>query len=363
MEIYIIVFVLEMFLGVVFLGTTPRKAGKTRKVLYLIITTLILGTLGGLRSSLVGYDTESYYIAFTKTSDTLGGILDNDQHIETGFAALCTLVKVLGGNFTHLLLLCSFFIVGSFCVFIYRHSSNVLLSIFILLCFPYYYSSFDIIRHFVATSFLLLGFQYILKGNFRKYLLFVLMGAVFHNSALIYLILYPLLRAKWSKTLGFLLLGAAIILMLYSKLFANFVVEETGRFGTIAEEWVGGYSGGILTCVMYFAVFVIVLLAKNNKIPFSKNDNVWVICAFLLFICSIIFIEARIAIRYIMVFSGLLAVAVPNMLEVTTVRKRSFNTLLLTSFIIVGLAYHAFMLLTSWQNVVPYIPVMLNPYL
>lgn len=363
MEIYIIVFVLEMFLGVVFLGTTPRKASNKRKVLYLIVTTLILGTLGGLRSSLVGYDTESYFIAFTKTSDTLGGILDNDQHIETGFAALCTLVKVLGGNFTHFLLLCSFFIVGSFCIFIYRHSSNVLLSIFILLCFPYYYSSFDIIRHFVATSFLLLGFQYILKGKFGKYLLFVLSGAVFHNSALIYLILYPLLRAKWSKKLSILLLGVAIILMVYSKLFANFVVAETGRFGTIAEEWVGGYSGGILTCVMYFAVFVIVLLAKNNKILFSRNDNAWVICAFLLFICSIIFIEARIAIRYIMVFSSLLAVAVPNMLEMTTARKKSLNTLLLSSFIIVGLAYHAFMLLTSWQNVVPYIPVMLNPYL
>lgn len=363
MNIYIIVFVLEMFLGIVFLGRTPRKAGKKRKVLYLIVTTLLLGTLGGLRSSLVGYDTESYYIAFTKTADSLSRILDNDQHIETGFAALCTLVKVLGGNFTHFLLLCSFFIVGSFCIFAYRHSSNVLLSVFILLCFPYYYSSFDIIRHFVATSFLLLGFQYILKGSFKKYAIFILLGAVFHNSALIYLILYPLLRAKWSKTLSVLLLAAAIILMFYSQLFANLVVEETGRFGTIAEEWVGGYSGGVLTCIMYFAVFMIVYFANRNKMIFSKNDNVWVICTFLLFICSIVFIEARIAIRYIMVFSGLLAVAVPNMLEITTARNKSLNTLLITSFVFVGLSYHAFMLLTSWQNVVPYIPVMLAPYL
>lgn len=363
MEIYVLVFVIEMLLGFLFLKMKPGKASNTRKILYLIVTTIILGTLCGLRSSSVGFDTEGYYISFTRTSENIGGILDNEQHIETGFAALCTIVKVLGGDFTHFLLFCSYFIVGSFCVFVYRHSSNVLLSIFILLCFPYYYSSFDIIRHFFATSFLLLGYKHILNGKLLKFALFILAGSLFHNSSIIYLLLYPLLRLKWSRKLYVLLALGGLIIMIYASVFANFIVEETGRFSIIAEQWVGQFSGGIITSVMYFAIFIIALLARKKQPVFYKGRDSSIIIVFMLFLFAIIFIQARIVIRYVMVFSGLLAVAMPYLLVPKETQGKKTQFILYVSFIIVGLAYHAFLLLTNWQNVVPYIPVLINPYL
>jgi len=363
MEIYIAVFLIEMLLGFIILGIHPQNASNRKKIIYLALTTAILGTLCGLRSSLVGYDTESYYISFERTSDTISGILSNEQHIETGFAALCTLVKVLGGNFTHLLLFCSFFIIGSFAIFVYRHSQNVLLSIFILMCFPYYYSSFDIIRHFMATSFLLLGYKYILNGKFVKYALLIIVGSVFQNTGLIYLLLYPLLRAKWSSKL-FLSIGAGtLIIMLFATSIAGFVVEKTGRFSLIAEEWVGQFAGGELTALMYFILFVLACLARNNIKYKSRECNMSIISVLLLFAFSLIFIESRIATRYIMTFSGLLTVAMPCLLDKEAATSKSLNSTLLLSFVVIGLLYHAFMLYTNWQNVVPYIPVMVYPYL
>ena len=105
MEVYIIVFLVEMFLGVLIFRLTPGDVSNRKKIIYLTITTLVLGLVGGYRSSLVGYDTESYYDSFLLTSDSIENIFENTQHIETGFAALCTLVKICDGDFTHLLLI------------------------------------------------------------------------------------------------------------------------------------------------------------------------------------------------------------------------------------------------------------------
>lgn len=352
-----------MLLGVLLLGLSPEDANNKKKIVYLFLITIILGLLGGYRSSLVGCDTANYYDSFLRTSDNIEGIFDNNQHIETGFAALCTLVKICGGNFTHFLLVCSFFIVGSFSVFVFRHSNNVLLSIFILLCFPYYYSSFDIIRHFFATSFLLLGFKYILKGNFLKYAIFILMGSVFHNSALVYLLLYPLLRLGWSRRLFLFITAATLFLMISANNFANFLVAETGRFEVVAEEWVGEYSGGVLTCIMYLLVFLLAYYARKNKTSISIEYDVSIICIYMLLMSALLFINVRIALRYIMTFSGLLAFAMPSLLGTVDVQKRNINRVLLIIFISIGVFYHLFMLEINWQNVVPYVPSFVYPYI
>ena len=361
METYIAVFIIEMLLGFLVLGKHPQIANNTRKIVYLLLTSLILGTTGGLRSSLVGFDTENYYIAFLRTSDSLQRIFDNPQHIETGFAALCTIIKVLGGNFVHLLLICSFFIVGCFSIFVYRHSSNVLLSIFILLCFPYYYSSFDIMRHFVATSFLLLAYKYILNGKFIKYSIFIIAGAIFHKTALIYIILYPLLRTKWSTKLMWSVFAIGVIIMIYATAISLYIVEETGTYGTIAEVWVGKNAGGSLTALMYFVIFIMAYLLRKNLVVPSRAD-IYLICVLLLFVFAFIFMRTRIVVRYIMTFAGLLAVAMPNLLYTGKSKDNGQKEILFFLFIIIGLSYHAFMLITNWQNVVPYIPSFVYPY-
>ena len=351
-----------MLLGIFILGWHPQNSSNRKKIVYLVFSTVILGTLCGLRSSLVGYDTETYYTAFLRTSETIRDIFDNQQHIETGFAALCTLIKVLGGNFTHLLLICSFFTVGSFSVFVYRHSSNVLLSIFILLCFPYYYSSFDIMRHFVATSFFLLGYKYILNGNFVKYSIFVVAGCIFHKTVIIYLLLYPLLRLRWSSKLMWTVFMIAGLIMFFAPVISLYIVEETGNYGTILESWVGKDAGGSLTALMYFVIFIIAsILRKNLEMPSKADINL--ICVLLLFASAIIFTRSRIVIRYVMTFSGLLAVAMPNLLYSYKSREKRLNGLILFLFIIIGLLYHTFLLITNWQNVVPYISSFEYPFL
>lgn len=362
MQIYIIVFLLEMLLGFILLGSRPSMANKKKRIIYLTISTIVLATLCGLRATSVGFDTENYAITFIRTSDSINFIFDNEQHVETGFAALCTLVKLAGGDFNVLLLICSFFTMGAANVFIYRHSPNVLLSTFILICFPFYYSSFDIIRHFISAAFFLLGYKYILEKKPIKYAAFILMGTCFHTSSLIYLLFYPLFHLTWGKRNVILIAFSGLIIMLFANYFAIYIVESTGRFEIIANEWVGLYSGGLLTAVMYITIFVIARkAAKYQEIEFNLKSRCLYI-VFVLAVLSIIFIEVRIATRYIMLFAGLMSIAIPNLMNPHTALNKRANTQYLNIFIVIGLAYHMFMLLTNWQNIVPYVPYYVIPF-
>ena len=98
-------------------------------------------------------------------------------------------------------------------------------------------------------------------------------------------------------------------------------------------------------------------LSKRNII----TDR-YMIIIYTLFILSIVFLQARIATRYIMLFAGLLSIAIPGLFSNKKSLKSKGTSLRLVIFISIGLFYHMFMLQTNWQNVVPYIPFWLFDY-
>ena len=158
MIIYIIFFLLNMLIGALLLNK-KNKNNPAHKSAYLIFTTLQYGILAGLRSINVGWDTITYSRLFSEVPDSFQAVAHTHFREEIGFNYLCSLIKICGGDYQTFLLITSIFIVGSCCIFIYRHSHNVLMSVFIILCFPYYYTSLDIIRHYLAVSFFLLGYK------------------------------------------------------------------------------------------------------------------------------------------------------------------------------------------------------------
>ena len=62
--------------------------------------------------------------------------------------------------------------------------------------------------------------------------------------------------------------------------------------------------------------------------------------------------------RFIMTSSAFLAIAIPNLLIADGKRKIDDKKIksIARWVILIALAYHAFLLLTNWQNVVPYMP-------
>ena len=363
MNIYIISFILNMLVGRLILGNRPSEASSSSKIAYLTFTAIYFGLLCGFRDLSVGWDTNTYYEEFMfRLPNDWNEYRSYTGRLEPGFVIFSLLVKLFGGDFQDLLITSSLFIVGSACIFIYRHSTNVLLSVFILLCFPYYYSSFDIVRHFLATSFILLGYKYVLNRSLIKYSLFVLLAFWFQKSSVIFILLYYIPYIKFNKKT--LIISFAFTFIAY---FSFDIIMQSSLFSFLGynigsyDGWFGSDAGGSKTAFMYLAVFLIAYLAFKNLKNRTANDETGLVYILFIFLFSIVFIKNRMIIRYIMSFIAFLSIYMPLILQKNKAKSKNNATLLLNSFVIIGLVYHVFMLLTSWQKVVPFTPYWESP--
>lgn len=365
MVIYIAGFIFNMLLGLFMVPTNISESSMNQKVirrvdrrkkLYLFITTMQLGLLAGFRADKMAYDTAAYRTIFNNTPDTWSSLFENNQYIETGFSVFCSIIKILGGSFQQMLIISSLFVMASCCIFIYRHSKDVVMSVFIILSFPFFYSTFDIIRHFMAISFVLLGYKYIVNQQFLRYALFIIAGSAFHTVALAFLPLYFIGKIKYNFITLFTGTIATILCFLYLDRLAIFVSVLLGKSSGLESGWVSSYGGGIKTAIMYLVILLIAWLLFQQLKDKEVEDSISMNFVLLLFICSVIFVNARIMTRFIMAGIPYLAIAMPRLLDKTRSGFRSNRDICYVGFVIIGLLYHAFMLSVNWQNVVPYIP-------
>ncbi|MBQ7407161.1 MAG: EpsG family protein [Clostridia bacterium] len=362
MLIYIVNFLLNMAMGwflLFFRRSTDPQAGydqNKRKKVYLFLTTLQLGLLCGFRSTQMTYDTAAYETIFLQAPNTWRTIFKNTQYVEIGFSVLCSLIKLLGGDFQTLLILSSLFVTGSCCLFIYRHSNNVLLSVFIIISFPFYYSSFDILRHFIAISFLLLSYKYMVEKRFVWYATLLVIGSLFHTITLLFIPFYFLRYIKFNALI-FLASGAVLVVVfIYMNEIASILSALMGKTDYGDSDWVGSYGGGIKTAVMYVGVFILSLLSFYQLREKKMEDHLSIFFVLFLTFCSILFIQARMLTRMIMTMIPFLAIAIPRLFDKKNTHDLQIRNFVFVLFLIIGCVYHGFMLLTSWQNVVPYIP-------
>ena len=358
MGIYIISFLLNMLLGRFILGNRPSEASSASKIVYLTFTAIYFGLLCGFRDLTVGWDTITYLEEFSvRLPGNLWELKNYTGRLEPGFVFFSFIVKSFGGEYQQFLIASSLFTMGSACLFIYRHSTNVLLSVFILLCFPYYYSSFDIIRHFMATSFILLGYKYVVNRSLIKYSLFVLLAFWFQKSSIVFILLYVIPNIRYNKkTLTFSFLFTAIAYFSFDIIANSSLFSFLGYNMSTYEGWFDSDAGGVKTAFMYLMVFIIGYFAYKNLRIKTSVEETGLVYVLILFLFSIVFIKNRMIIRFIMSFIALLSIYMPMLLDKRKAKSKQKATSLIKLFVLIGLAYHAFMLLTSWQKVVPYIP-------
>lgn len=359
MTIYYVNYFLNMIIGSLIFRGNPRKATRNQKKVYLILTCISLGLICGLRSIDVGYDTYSYYSIFLKSANEVGKLFDNNTYVEIGFFVLCGMIRILGGDFQILLILTSFFIVGSCCIFIYRHSENVLMSVFIILSFPYYYSSFDIIRHFIACSFFLLAYKYVESRNLKKFLIYIIIGSLFHKITFIFILFYFLYDMKFNVKFIAVSSSISLVSLLYAdRIFLMLALAFGKAQDIVSSGWAGEHGGGIKTSIMYIVIFVIALILYINKKEHPKKDEQAIKHMYIMFCVSVIFLNARIMTRIIMFMVAMVSISMPtlfNKKEINSLRKYKTHLLLFMAFIAIGVFYHWFMLDVNWQNIVPYV--------
>lgn len=151
-----------------------------------------------------------------------------------------------------------------------KYSSLPLLSIILFISLGYLFFSFTGLRQAMAMAFTISSLIHLKEKRINAFVLLVLIGSLFHSSALIFLIVYPISKIKFNK-IQFLILGLGFFITIFfdgliRQLIQIFAWNET--LASYADQDIAlSYSGFIIQ----LSVYLFCLYYKDKLI--SQNQS------------------------------------------------------------------------------------------
>ena len=216
---YIILFFILFYYSLKYEVLYKEKRSRKKIILFFII--FIFAFSYQMGTDWINYQNfYEYEIPYIKLED----LYNNSKFVfssEKAFVLLNMFFYNLGFSyelFTGIVIgFCLFFILKS----IEQRSDNFYFSFFLsIVIFLFGYSLEPVFRQLIALTLIVIGFKYIERRNFFKYLFVIILATQFHISAFIALPIYFLEKIDFSKKKFCLLFfGSYIIILLRSKIF------------------------------------------------------------------------------------------------------------------------------------------------
>lgn len=185
-------------------------------------------------------------------------------------------------------------------VFLYlsaqRLNVNVsIVALFFVFCGFYYYS-FNIARQFAAACVGLYGITFINEDSSKRYLFFLwtLLGALLHNSIVVFMILYPLRYVSFDRRTC-----AVIVFFLYIILYLlptfdviQNVLSQTGvavfdKYGNEGDYDVSSKNlVGIFVDMFYTFILLYLFLFRNEEYYTDVYDNIFLLSLLIMALLS-----------------------------------------------------------------------------
>lgn len=270
--LYSIVIILGVFLSI---GTDLK--GNNRKW-YVIIIIFLLILESALRNIVVGPDTIHYYTSFNSIKymsweEALGSFRTaylEGEGKDPGFVIFMKLVHLLSDDFNVFLFLCALPFFIPLGILLYRFSSNIMQLMF---AFTLYVALFHIValsgvRQQIATGFCFVAFLQLEKDKNWKALLFVLLGATIHISALIFAVV-PVLRFFSPKLLKSLHI-ASFATIPFVIIYAAQIMLVLASF--LANDYYSGYAESESNRDSFTYIFLMEMLSLFCYISIKRSD-------------------------------------------------------------------------------------------
>lgn len=282
MSYYLIFIAILLMEGIVFIYWKPKAAGDAeiakRQKVYLGIVMIELILLSGLRSFLVGADT-NYYIEYFQEIDNnyswphmfryiFGEYWTGNAWFEPAYSLYVKLVHIFTDNGHIFLIITAVCLMVPLCKFIYQNSADMSMSFMIYMCLFFQCFGITAIRQAMALSIaVLFGFQFVKERKLCKFLLCMAVAILFHKSALIFLpfyFLYPLTMKKSWRVMylfiaGFVMVGRDWIVKLACQ------IMDYGYTGFEGEK--------AFNMVIIMAALTVFILWKYDSLVAIREDN------------------------------------------------------------------------------------------
>nr|WP_238942613.1 EpsG family protein [Planococcus beigongshangi] len=248
---------------------------RRKSMIFIFIMSVLLFLIASLKSVKFAPDVINYINHFNKIGNqstlSIWTNFLNGSVKDPFFDFLLKLFSNLNINHFTWLALFSFVFLVSIAILIYRYSSDFYLSYIAFISLGYFFFSLTGLRQSLAMAFIILSYKYLREKKFMPFLFIVLFASLFHSSALIFLIAYPLSFVK----IGIKHLITLLITLLTAVFFGDFIRSLINSVGwndsliSYAEREVTlNYSGFIIQ----LSIFIFCLIYKNKIIQQNPKD-------------------------------------------------------------------------------------------
>ncbi len=238
--------------------------------IYLLGVILSLVVIAGFRSN-IG-DTVAYIYSFENKSYTLSGVLNSN---DVGFNLLQLLIQIYTDDAQVLIFITSLITNTLIILILSRYSRILEISTYVYITGGLFLVSMNGIRQVLAAAIIFTATKFLINGNWVAYFFIVGIASTFHQSALILLPIFFLVRYKaWSRATIILLFFSAVIVIGYNQfstiLFSAIENTQYGHYSNFNE---GGAN--IVRVVVYAAPIFLAYLGRDKlRIIFPSNDYI-----------------------------------------------------------------------------------------
>lgn len=254
---------------------------------YVILVTVQFLLLSALRAATVGADTQ-YYIEYFQTIDDnytwpqmvsylAGGFLGERRWFEPLFTLFVKCVHMFTGNPQIFLFVIAIIIMMPLGKFIYDNSRNVALSFMIYMCLFFQCFGITAVRQSLALSIAVLGgYHFVKEQKIWKFFICVLVGMLFHVSAIIILPLYFVYHYKPGKVAKAVYIGIVLLLFMFHDQMIEVISAVTGF------AYAGSEGAKAFNMVIIMLAITLFCLWKYDKLIEMRDENKGIMNAVLL---------------------------------------------------------------------------------
>jgi len=249
------------------------NCNKKLNLLFLLTLTICYSFLLGFRSPTVGIDTSTYLKFYHGTS--ISDYVQTQADFEIGYSYLSKTFAKFNIPFSIFLFVISFatyFFISLFC---YRTTKHSLILFTVINCLGIGNLVFSAIRQIFALGIMLVGFvppkkleeHLVLKNLYST--IFIILGSLFHYSALIGLILLIIHNIRIKKKLFYFILFISLVICIISPWFYVFIYRNTGSF---SYAYFPDFSTTPYSTILYFLIlFFLIFFSNFENIQFLNK--------------------------------------------------------------------------------------------
>ncbi len=215
---------------------------------------------------------DTYYYMYSFNLMTEGNEVSIELFLEDMFSFFQNAIRNLTDEPQWLIVFSAIFSIPVPLIILYKYCPRFEMAIFMFVAFSYLGGAMNGMRQYMAAAIVLLATKYLFsmkKGDFFKYAVIILLAYCMHNSAIIMIPLYFVVRRRaWQLSSYLIILASVIGVVIFDTILPSFLsaLEQTDYSHYATNGWfTSGTEGGSSLIRVMFIVFPLVIAFFNRE--------------------------------------------------------------------------------------------------